>query len=282
MRLSVFTKAKALPSKEEKNVEARFSSKPYPPEVVDFSTEDDLIDIICNNCWSPFIFNGFRKQDNFVSTDLAVLDIDEGLKIEEAEEIVKDLGLTCLCLPTTSHSEELHKFRLIFPLSRTIRCKDVYAATMKKIGAHFPYDPACLTDYARFFFGSTTEDGFYFEADLLEPAPPEKAENDRRTDFNTRERVTVGETLEELVEKLYGEPRDEVPEPIAYFLENAPDNLSGEWFFASNRFLFTCGLSALDQETVEEVFFSLYPYDELTPQRVDKIYMDGYNSREEI
>ena len=91
MKLSIFPKCKALPSKEEKGSEARFTSKPYFPEVVEFTTDEDLIEIICNNAWSPSIFQEFRRQDGFLSTDLIVLDIDDKMTIPEAEKVAQDI-----------------------------------------------------------------------------------------------------------------------------------------------------------------------------------------------
>lgn len=282
MKLSVFTKGKALPSsKEEKASEARFASKPYKPETREFSTEDELIELVCNHIWSPFIFTEFRRESDFISTDLIAFDIDSGMTISEAENVVNKLGITALCLPSTSHAEDAHRFRLIFPLSRTIRNSEDYRVTYSKLAENFPVDPACK-DLSRFYYGSKMTDGFFLEGRLLEPVKaPEKLVNRPRKDFDVTERVTVGETLEELVEELYGEKREKIPEAIADYLENAPDNLDGIWFVTSNRFLFTCGLSGLEENRIKKVFFSLYPHEELTDKKVSAIINDGYNSREE-
>ena len=283
MKLSIFPKTKALPTKEEKAVEARFTSKPYLPEVVEVATEEDLIEVITNHAWSPSVFKEYRRQDGFISTDFVVLDIDEDMTIEEAEEVVHKLDIFTLCLPSTSHTEEEHRFRLIFPLAKTIVNKDVFEATMRKVAEHFPADPSCIADTARFYFGGKMVDGFLYEADLLEPVAAQKLRNTPRNDFDTRERVTVGESLEELVEELYGEPREKVPESIAYFLENAPDNLAGETYVRCNSFVFTAALSGLDEDRIKNVFYSLYPHEvtDRVEKVVDKIILDGYNEREE-
>lgn len=175
MKLSIFPKTKALPeSAEEKARQARFTSRPYEPVIIKVSTDEELIDVICNNAWSPSTFTGFRNQSNFGSTDFMVLDIDEGMTIEEAEKEVHKLDVACLCIPSTSHSEELHKFRLIFPLSRAITNKPDFEATMMKLAEIFPADPACIGDTARFFFGGRLVDGFWYDADLLVPTIAEK------------------------------------------------------------------------------------------------------------
>jgi hypothetical protein len=282
MKLSIFPKSKALPVKEEKGKEARFTSKPYYPEIREFTTHEDLIEIICNNAWSPSLFEEFRRQDGFISTDLIVLDIDDGMTVEEAEDVVHKLDIAALCIPSTSFSEELHKFRLVFPLAKTITRADVFSATMAKLAEYFPADPACLGDVARFFFGGKLVQGFWFESKLLEPVkPPEKVRKVSKMDFSTHESVVVGESLEELVEALYGESRTKIPESIAYYLTHAPENLSGEWYCRSNSFLFTCGLLDLDRDVVSEVFFSLYPHYELTPEAVYRMIDDGARSRDD-
>ena len=281
MKLSTFPKCKALPEKAQKAAEARFTSKPYLPQITEVTTVDDLIEVICNNSWSPSLFKEFRRQDGFISTDFIVLDIDEGMTIEEAETVVHKLDICSICIPSTSHKEDNHRFRLIFPLAKTVTDREVFAATMRKVAENFPADPACLGDTGRFFFGGKLVDGFFFNGPLLEPEKAaKKVKNSPRSDYDVKDSVVVGESLEELVLALYGETRTKIPEPISYFLENAPDNLTGEWYHTSNRFLFTCGLLGLDQDRVSEVFFSLYPHDELTDKKVDKIYLDGYNSRD--
>ena len=283
MKLSTFSKCKALPIKAEKAAEARFTSKPYLPEVTEIFTIDDVIEVICNSAWSPSIFEEFRRQDGFVSTDFIVLDIDEDMRIEEAEKVVHKLDLCTICIPSTSHTDEDHRFRLIFPLAKTITNKDDFSSTMQKVAEHFPADPACLSDTARFFFGGKLVDGFFYDAKLLEPVKaPKKVKKVVVRDYDATDSVIVGESLQELVTALYGESRTKIPEPIAYFLTNAPDNLSGEWFFRSNSFLFTCGLLNLDKDRISEVFFSLYPHQELTESKVDKMIEDGFNSREEL
>ncbi len=284
MKLSVFPKSIALPkSAEEKASQARFVSKPYKPEVRQFTTEDDLIELVTNFAYSPFIFKEYRRESDFLSTDLVVFDIDEKMKIEEAEKVINELQLTCLCLPSTSHSEEHHKFRLLFPLSRTISDPDEFRATYAKLAENFPVDPACK-DVCRFYYGSRMTAGFWLDGSLLTPVRPEKPQNRDRKDFDQTERVTVGESLEELVQALYSESRERIPESIAYFLENAPDNLEGEMFMRANSFLFSCALAGLEEERIKLVFYSLYKYEVTSKVRytVDKIIQEGYETREEM
>ena len=283
MKISIFPKAKALPeNKEEKKSNTWFTSKPHLPEQILIENEEQLIDIICNNAWSPSIFTTYRNKDNFISTDFIVLDIDEGLTIESAEKKVHELDLICLCIPSTSHTDDDHRFRLIFPTSRSITKQDAFETTNRFLAEHFNADPSTLSDTARFFYGGKLIDGFWYaDGKLLVPHKPEKHKKGQNFSHELKEYVTVGKELEELVEYLYGEKRTKVPEQISYFLENAPDNLSGEWYCRSNSFLFTCGLIGLNCDRVKETFFSLYPHEELTESKVEKIIQQGYNKSEE-
>jgi hypothetical protein len=286
MRLSIFPKCKALPeSKEEKAKQAWYTSKPHNPVEIEVTTDEDLIETVCDNAWSPSIFNGYRLQANFVSTDFMVLDIDNGMTIEEAENMVHKLDIITLCLPSTSHSPEHHKFRLVFPLSRSITKKEVFEATMFKLSECFPADPQCIGDTARFYFGCKMVDGFWYgEGKLLEPVATQKVVKQDLRRFAHKDNVVVGDNIEELITALYGEKRTKVPDNIAYFLEHAPSGLENEMYARGNSFLFTCGLLALDQERVEAVFEKVYPYDITThvEYMVDKIYNEGYTAREEL
>jgi len=285
MKLSIFSKAKALPeSKEEKSKEAWYTSKPHYPEVIEVATSEQLIETICSNAWSPSIFSAYRNQHNFLATDFMVLDIDDGMTIDEAEKVVHQLDIATLCLPSTSHSEEHHKFRLIFPLAKSITNKPDFEATMLKLAEHFPADPSCIGDTARFFFGGRVVDGFWYDADLLEPTPAEKPKKGEIKRFEHKDNVVVGDSIEELVEALYGEQKAKIPDTIAYFLENAHDGLAGEMYARGNSFLFTCGLMNLDIDRIKEVFYNLYPYDVTSKvsYMVNKIVEEGYEAREEL
>ena len=229
------------------------------------------------------MFKEYRKQDDFLYTDVIAFDIDNGQTIEEAEKAVHRLDISCLCLPSTSHSPELHKFRLIFPLVRSIRNSEEYKTTYSKLAEHFNVDPACK-DLARFYYGSKMIDGFWYESKLLEPTVAEKPKKVDLKRFAHKHNVVVGESLEELTITLFDEKRDKIPDNVAYFLENAADGMSGEMYHRSNSFLFTCGLMGCKQENIEAVFYELYPYEVTTKVKymVDKIIKEGYTAREEL
>jgi len=270
MLISIFPEVKALPSKSEKGKEARFASKPHHPMTVDIKSEDDLISAITENAWSPNIYNGYRLQANFIQTDFMTLDIDDGMTIEESEGIVEGLGIASLCLPSTSHTEEAHRFRLVFPLSKTITDDGEFEATMKYLAEVFPADPSCVNDKSRFYFGCRLDAGYWTEGALLDPKPSAKKPS-----------VVSTEELKEHVIALYGSQQSEIPEQVSYFLENAHTGLPGEWHNAANSFLFTLGLQGIDFDKIEEVFDLVSPegLDQHDRYLLERATEEGYKAR---
>ena len=286
MRLSIFPKSIPLPKNSEEKIHyAKFTSKPHVPKIVEISNEDDLIDKVCNYAWSPFIFDGYRLQNNFLSTDFAVFDIDEGMKIGDAEKIVESLNLACLCLPSTSHTEEQHKFRLIFPLSRTIRRKKDYILTMDSLGKYFSYDPACFEDTARFYYGSKMIDGFWFKGDFFESIidePEETKTKDSLYKLDCSEKVEVGEDIEEIIQFIYGETKEKIPEQIDFFVRNASTGLSGKWWNSSRSFIFTLALVGISFDKIKNVYESLAPdpLDDKDIRLLENAFSAGYTKFE--
>lgn len=286
MKLSIFSKAKPLPSsKEEKTYESQFASMPHLPEVIEIATEDDLIHAVTNFVYSPSIFNGYRKEANFKSADFMVLDIDEGLTIPEAEKRCEELKLTVLCVPSTSHTPEKHKFRLIFPLLKTITDQEIFMATINKLAESFPEcDPACLHS-SRFYFSSRMDDGFWLEADLLEPVVPVKEEKRSFGPVDTSEKVKTPIELKQLITDLYGEERTYINEHVHHFLTQAHTGLPGTWVCDLNNACFILSLQGIPEDDILDLMEYLAPRGQLTKRDVDTIkraIRDGNKKREEV
>lgn len=283
MLLSIFPQAAPLPkSKEEKSKEAKYFSRPYLPEVVEVDTDEALLQVVTSFAWSPFIFKQARLKDDFVSTDFLVLDIDDGLKLADAEERIVEAGYACLAVPTTSHTPEKHRYRLIFPLSRTITKVEEFEASILDLMEAFPEsDPACK-DYARAFYGSTQDDGFWLDGMLLAPtevAPPVKNKYDRP---DTSESVKVDLSIAEIVKELYAEEREFIPEAVDYFINNGKSGLPGLWNSSLNRCAFTLGLQNVSLEAVEDLvaFIAPYPLDKNDMFTINRSWKQGNEARE--
>lgn len=251
MKLSIFSAANPHPvGPEEKKLVTYQVSRPNLPETVEFFTDDELIDFVTNYAWSPFVFSSYRHADNFVSCDLLVYDIDDGLTIDDAKKIIEERGLACLALPSPSHTEELHKFRLIMPLAKTVFDEDVYIATWLKGAELFGVvDPSCK-DMARFYNGSTMEDGFWNEGELFEPCEPEPVPEVEDRKFLNAVLKPVAGDIKEMVREIYGEDRTVVPEAVDYFIRNAHTGIPGGWINALNRFCFSLALSGVEEDAI--------------------------------
>lgn len=258
MKLSIYPQIKFLPkSKEDKIKQSMLASKPNFPEIVVIDNEDELIDIISSYGWSPCVFSGYRHNDNFISSDFMSLDIDSGLTIEEAEERVKKLKIACLCLPSPSHTSKNHKFRLVFPLAKTIFNSDDFEATWKWLQDQFPELDKQCSDLARWYAPSKMDDGFWQDGDFLIPKKVEKSKDVR---YNVTETyVEVPENLSELVEFIYGKKRESIPESVEFFLANASSGLPGLWINSLNSFCFSLALSGVSDEIIWDVVEKVAP-----------------------
>lgn len=284
MKLSVFPQAKAHPvSKAEKVKESFKVSNPYLPETVSIVDDASLIKYVTSYAWSPFVFSGVRHADNFVSCDFLVYDIDEGLTIDDADNILSGTNYCYLILPSPSHTAQNHRFRIIIPLAHSILDFDTYDATWlagaKLLGV---VDEQCK-DKARYYFGSRDNDGFAdFSKDFFVPVRVEKEETKHFTPSQTT-MLKVTEDTQELVRKLYGEKRDKIPEAVDYFLRNAKTGLPGNWINSINAAAFSLSLSGVDEELIIEVFTLLAPEGELDSKdlyQVHRAWRDGQKHRE--
>jgi hypothetical protein len=282
LKITIFPKANYLPkSKEDKIALSKKVSNPNLPEVVEINTEEDLIQIVTSTGWSPCVFSGFRHNDNFVSTDFMSLDIDSGLSIESAENRVQSLGLACLCLPSPSHSPELHRFRLIFPLAKTIYNSEDFEATWDWLQGQFPELDKQCSDLARWYAPSRMDDGFWQEGDFL---VPKKAPEKVKKQHFSETLVEVPEDLKDIVKLLYGKDREAIPEAVEFFLTNAHTGLPGLWINSLNSFVFSLALSGVDDTIIQEVVEKVAPeaLDKKDEYQIKRSIRDGKRAREEL
>jgi hypothetical protein len=280
MRLSIYPRVNSSPkNKDEKALQSKLASNPNLPQILEIATEEDLINAVTSYGWSPSIFSGVRHNDNFVSADFMSLDIDSGLRIEEAEKRVQSLGLACLCLPSPSHTQELHRFRLIFPLAKTIlNCED-FDATWDFLQKQFPELDAQCSDYARWYALSKADDGFWQDGEFL---VPKKAPKAQVNSLNLKEtQVEVPEGLSEIVKLLYGKEREFIPETVEFFLQNAHTGLEGAWVSSLNSFCFSLALSGVEDSVIWNVVEQLapLPLDKTDTYQIEKAIKDGKNKR---
>jgi hypothetical protein len=283
MKLSIYSKVNFLPkNKDEKILQSKLASNPNLPDILDICNDEDLIKAVTSFGWSPSIFSGVRHNDNFISTDFMSLDIDSGLRIEDAEKRVQSLGLACLCLPSPSHTEGAHRFRLIFPLAKTIlNCAD-FDSTWDWLQKQFPELDAQCSDYARWYAPSKMEAGFWQDGEFL---VPKKAPTKEKEIYNIKEtQVLVPEELGDIVKLLYGKERDTIPEAVEFFLTNAHTGLPGLWINSLNSCVFSLALSGVDDSIIEEVISKISPelLDSKDLYQIKRSIKDGRKARQSL
>lgn len=278
MKLSIFPAAKAHPTSKEEKVNESFKvSKPYFPETVQIVDDANLLKYVTKYAWSPFVFDGVRHADNFISCDFLVYDIDEGLTIDDADSILSGTNYCYLILPSPSHTRENHRFRVIIPLAHSILDFDTYDATWLK-GAELlgVVDEQCK-DKARYYFGSRDNDGYSdFSKDFFMPVKKSEPENRGYVPSQTTMIAVTGDA-QDLVKQIYGKERDKIPEAVDYFIKNAHTGIPGGWICALNAFCFSLSLSEIEEDVIMEVVEKLAPeeLDKRDLQQIKKAIYDG-------
>lgn len=283
MKLSIYPSANFLPkNKQDKIQQAFLASTPNLPKIVEVNNEEELISYIGTYAWSPSIFSGSRLDKNFVSTDFMTLDVDEDLTISQAESRIQELGLACLCLPSPSHTQEHHKFRLVFPLAKTILNSDDFDATWMWLSEKFPELDRQCSDTARYYCPSKIDDGFWQDGEFLVPKKGKKEEELSYSSHETQ--VLVPEELGEIVKLLYGKNRDTIPEAVEFFLTNAASGLPGLWINSLNACVFSLALSGVDATIIEEVINKISPneLDKKDLYQIKRSVKDGTKARENL
>jgi hypothetical protein len=264
MQISIFPEAESHPkSKEGKIAASKVVSAPNLPQLITVNSSDELIEAITSFAWSPFVYSKFRHGDFFVSCDVLVYDFDEGTTIDEAEAIIEQHKLCALCLPTPNHKPEegVNKFRLLLPLSHTIYDKEQYSNTWLKGAELFPLVDQQCKGHAQWFTASTKTDGFWIEGELFSPVKKAfvpKIDTNSRLKSHTNN-VPVSLELSELVQRVYGKPREKIPEAVAKFFKEAPTGMKGEWICSLNSCCFSLSLSGVEDSVIVEVIEDLAP-----------------------
>lgn len=99
-------------------------------------------------CW----INGIRKQENFLFSEIFAIDIDEGLTIERALDI-PETSKALFLYTTCNHTNDNHRFRIVFALPRLINSIEVYKEIVNAFIKIYNADKNCK-EPTRAFFGN--------------------------------------------------------------------------------------------------------------------------------
>jgi hypothetical protein len=95
-----------------------------------------------------------RREDNFVSRDLIMVDIDSGMTIEQLQQDEFYNTLAAGFYATPSHRDDAHRFRIMFRLETPLtQATDVVKLNRMLMRQYTQADAACK-DATRIFFGS--------------------------------------------------------------------------------------------------------------------------------
>ena len=104
--------------------------------------------------FTPAVFNGARKIDNFVSQQVFVLDFDDGFTIDEFMARAKEYDMEpAIIYETFSSTRECEKFRVIFINDVEVEDKRAAEIMIKMLLHIFPEADTKCRDVARMFFG---------------------------------------------------------------------------------------------------------------------------------
>ncbi len=115
---------------------------------------DEFIDHVrAGGGFSAHFLDSYRKTSNFICSDVIAADFDKDVRIEEALELplVKNHG--AFLYTTPSHTDQEHRFRVVFLLDETIGHAGDWADALKGLALKLGSDPS-IKDAARMFFGS--------------------------------------------------------------------------------------------------------------------------------
>lgn len=115
---------------------------------------DELAALIGEGAAFSAQFNreGRSKAANFKAAGFLAVDVDRGLTIEDARKVPLYQHHCALLYTTASHTEENHRFRLVFELETPITTREHMEAAYSGLIATFGGDKACR-DASRLFFG---------------------------------------------------------------------------------------------------------------------------------
>ena len=122
----------------------------------------ELSDFTLKYDWSPFTFkDSYRHNTSWSSCDMMVLDIDNdgtiNCTIEQAKDLFKDYNY--LIVTTKSHqllknNKLVDRFRVILPLTTTIKDQEIYKNTWYWLANKYPFIDQQCKDFARFYYKS--------------------------------------------------------------------------------------------------------------------------------
>ncbi|MGD6849614.1 hypothetical protein [Rossellomorea aquimaris] len=96
-----------------------------------------------------------RSIENWESQQIFALDFDEGLRLDEASKDEFLIENAVFLYTTFSHTQEQHKFRVVFVLDYPVYEYQQFQNLMNKLLSLYPYADQSCKDGSRLFFGGS-------------------------------------------------------------------------------------------------------------------------------
>ena len=191
-------------------------------------------------CFNPSqLAKGYRQDDNFLSSQLLVFDIDNKTVIDGADVYQPNLTIeqalahpiisqhAVYLYPTPSHTPDWHRFRIVFILPEAISDPAIYKTLIATVGAqHIPgYDPS-TTSITNLFYGHEGCEPILWNPNAVAPADWIKAAEQ------------AAEPTPIAIRPLAPKPTPKQPKPTQHNGFGPNRNIAREWFWAidPNRF----------------------------------------------
>ncbi len=136
------------------------NNRPEGFSPIDYRNAQELWNIISQYTYSPIIYkNNYRLGDNFLYSDLCILDVDnDETSIYSLEDCIRDFGdLTIMIGSTRSHMLEKHgviapRFRILIPWEHRITCPFSYKKSIEYAQGLCEGSDKSTKDLARMFY----------------------------------------------------------------------------------------------------------------------------------
>lgn len=239
------------------------------------NTIEELSKLLHLKIVSPSIFkDNKRKNKNFLSTDLLVLDIDGGIKKEAVLEAFKNYKL--LVTFTKSHRKLKNgviaeRMRVVLFLSHPITDELTYRATWKAAQKIIPeIDPQCC-DPARIFFPSVVDE---FDKPIIQEGELFQIQNEPVKTENNSEHVVHVEkaAFVDMLNFLVGKDAD-----VKKFVDDCHTGLQGSFNRLLNKTAFLMAAHGASKEDFITYFnFKVqYPFDATDLAVINSAFLSG-------
>ena len=145
--------------------------------------------------------DGNKKDANFLSHSVAMVDIDSGMTIEELlkDDFYNDFGSGYYTSP--SHTEDAHRFRIIFVLETDITSANDMCLLYRWLINHYTKSDGSCKDASRLFYGTIDASrseitNRYLPEEFMKRAIAHQAEKEEK-DKNKQKKIIVNKVNKE-------------------------------------------------------------------------------------